>query len=123
MRISDWSSDVCSSDLLVQGGLGLPDRDYYLSDDAGLVGKRNAYRDYLVQLLTLAGEPNAEARAAAILTLESDIAEAHWTQVDSRDAQKTYNKWTRDQFAKSAPGFAWDGYLEDRKSTRLNSSN
>src|SRR3546814_12122720 len=87
MRISDWSSDVCSSDLLVQGGLGLPDRDYYLSDDAGLVGKRNAYRDYLVPLLTLAGEPNAEARAAAILTLESDIAEAHWTQVDSRDAQ------------------------------------
>ncbi len=95
-----------------QGGLGLPDRDYYLSDDPGLAEKRKAYRAYLVQLLGLAGEENAEARADAIMALETDIAEAHWTQVDSRDAQKTYNKLTPAQLAEAAPEFAWGGYLK-----------
>lgn len=94
-----------------QGGLGLPDRDYYLSDDAGLVQKRNAYRDYLAQLFTLAGESNAAARAAAVLAFETDIAEAHWNRVDSRDATKTYNKLTLAQLEGSAPGFAWDPYF------------
>ena len=95
-----------------QGGLGLPDRDYYLSDDPGLVAKRAAYRAYLVQLMKLAGEPDAEARADAVMALETDIAEAHWTRVDSRDADKTYNKWTRAQFAADAPGFDWNAYLD-----------
>ena len=56
---------------LSQSGLGLPDRDYYLSDDAGLVQKRAAYQAYLAQLLTLAGEQDAAARAAAVLRLRA----------------------------------------------------
>jgi putative endopeptidase len=96
---------------LTQGGLGLPDRDYYLSKDPGLVAKRTAYRSYLAQLLKLAGEANAEARAAAVLALETNIAKAHWTPVQSRDATKTYNKWPRTGFARSAPGFDWNAYL------------
>ncbi len=97
---------------LSQGGLGMPDRDYYLSRDQALVSKRTAYRDYLVRLLKLAGEPRAERRADAVLALETGIARAHWTQVESRDADKTYNKWTRSRFAPSSPRFAWNAYLE-----------
>ena len=94
-----------------QGGLGLPDRDYYLSTDAGLVAKRDAYRAYLVQLMKLAGEPDAEARAGAVMDLETQIAKAHWSRVDSRDAEKTYNKWNRSQFDAEAPKFPWKAYL------------
>jgi putative endopeptidase len=96
---------------LSQGGLGLPNRDYYLSKDPGLVSKRTAYQAYLAQLLKLAGEPNAEARAAAVLAFETGIAKAHWTPVETRDATKTYNKWLRTGFARSAPGFDWNAYL------------
>jgi putative endopeptidase len=96
---------------LTQGGLGLPDRDYYLSKDPGLAAKRTAYQNYLVQLLKLAGEPNAEARAGAVMAFETSIARAHWTPVESRDATKTYNKWQRGAFARSAPGLDWNAYL------------
>jgi putative endopeptidase len=96
-----------------QGGLGLPDRDYYLSSDAGLVAKRTAYRAYLVQLLKLAGEENADARAAAVLGLETQIAKAHWDRVDSRDASKTYNKLTRAQLAATSTAFPWTQYLTE----------
>ncbi len=98
---------------LSQGGIGLPDRDYYLSTDPALVAKRDAYRAYLVQLFKLAGEANADARTAAVLALETQIARAHWTPVQSRDADKTYNKLTPAQLAASAPGFPWPKYLDE----------
>ncbi len=88
-----------------QSGLGLPDRDYYLKDDAKIVEIRAKYLQHLTNMLTLAGEPNAAARAQAILGFETDIAKVHWTRVDSRDATKTYNKMTLAQLARSAPGF------------------
>ncbi|HEX8555734.1 MAG TPA: M13 family metallopeptidase, partial [Sphingomonas sp.] len=96
---------------LGQSGLGLPDRDYYLKDDAKLATIRTAYQAYLARMLTLAGEPNAEARAAAVFNMEKAIATAHWTRVDSRDADKTYNKWTAADFAAKAPGFPWADYM------------
>jgi putative endopeptidase len=98
---------------LTQGGLGLPNRDYYLSTDPALMAKRNAYRAYLVQLFKLAGGPNADRRAAAVLALETQIAKAHWTPVESRDAEKTYNKLTPAQLTASAPAFAWTRYLDE----------
>jgi len=94
-----------------QSGLGLPDRDYYLKDDAALAKIRPQYVAFVAKLLTLAGEPNADARAAAIMAFETKIAQAHWTRIDSRDADKTYNKWTRADFDAKAPGFAWKPYL------------
>ncbi|UUR09007.1 M13 family metallopeptidase [Sphingomonas glaciei] len=90
---------------LGQSGLGLPDRDYYLKDDAKLTDIRAKYLQHLTNMLTLAGEPNAAARATAILAFETDLARVHWTRVDSRDATKTYNKMTVAALAKSAPGF------------------
>jgi putative endopeptidase len=96
---------------LSQGGLGLPDRDYYLKDDAKLATIRTAYQAYLAKMLTLAGESNAEARAAAVFAFEKSLATAHWTRIESRDADKTYNKWTAADFAAKAPGFPWTPYM------------
>jgi putative endopeptidase len=96
---------------LSQGGLGMPDRDYYLSKDAKLVETKAAYEKHLANVLTLAGEPNAAARAKAIVAFETRIAQAHWTRIDSRDANKTYNKMTVAQLARTAPGFDFRGYF------------
>ncbi|MBM3929530.1 MAG: M13 family peptidase, partial [Sphingomonadales bacterium] len=90
-----------------QAGLSLPDRDFYLKDDAKLAAIRTAYQAYLTQLLTLAGEPNGQARAAAVFAFEKALANAHWTRVENRDADKTYNKWTFADFETKAPGYPW----------------
>ncbi|SEJ20595.1 endothelin-converting enzyme Metallo peptidase. MEROPS family M13 [Sphingomonas sp. OV641] len=95
-----------------QAGLGLPDRDYYLKDDAKLAATRTAYQAYLAKMLTLAGEPNADARAAAVMQLEKTIAEAHWTRVDSRDADKIYNKMTFAELVARAPGYDWTSFFQ-----------
>ena len=94
-----------------QAGLGLPDRDYYLSDDAKLVAARTAYQAHLAKMMTLAGEPNADARAKAVVDFETEIARVHWTQVESRDATKTYNKMGVAALASTAPGFDFATYF------------
>ena len=96
---------------LQQSGLGLPDRDYYLSKDAKLAEAKAAYQTHIAKMLTFAGEPNAEARAKAIVDYETQIATISWTRTDSRDADKTYNKLTVAALAKSAPGFDFAGYF------------
>lgn len=96
---------------LNQRGLGMPDRDYYLSKDPKLAETKAAYLKHLTNVLTLAGEPNPAARAAAIVAFETKIAEVHWTRVESRDSNKTYNKMTVAALQKSAPGFDFKGYF------------
>ena len=98
---------------LGQGGLGLPDRDYYLSEDASLTQKRTAYQAYLTQLLTMAGESNAEARAAAVVQFERGLAGVQWTRIQNRDEQATYNRWAMADFARNAPGFDWAAYFRE----------
>lgn len=94
-----------------QSGLGMPDRDYYLKNDPKLSETKAKYLQHLTNVLTLAGEPNAVARAKAIVDFETQIAQAHWTRVDSRDATKTYNKYTLAQLARTAPGFDFAGLI------------
>ncbi|WP_420822423.1 M13 family metallopeptidase [Sphingosinithalassobacter portus] len=94
-----------------QSGLGMPDRDYYLSDDEKLVETRHQYLAMLTSMLTLAGEANAEARAQAILDFETQIAKAHWTRIESRDADKTYNKMSVAELTAAAPGFDFATYF------------
>ena len=96
---------------VAQSGLGLPDRDYYLKTDAKLAEAKAAYVTYLTRLLTLAGEPNAAARAQAIVDFEGKVAAIQWTRIESRDSDKTYNPWARADFDKKAPGFDWNAYL------------
>ena len=100
---------------LGQGGLGMPDRDYYLSSDARLVQTKASYQAHLARLLTLAGEPNPEPRAAALVAFETELARVHWTRIDSRDADKTYNKLTLAQLRQSAPGFDFATFLAAEK--------
>ncbi|MDQ2671110.1 MAG: M13 family metallopeptidase [Gemmatimonadota bacterium] len=95
-----------------QSGLGLPDRDYYLKDDPKLVEARTAYTGYLARLLELAGEADAKARAAAVAEFERGLAEVHWTRVESRNADRTYNKMSWDSLTAMAPGFDWTAWAE-----------
>jgi putative endopeptidase len=96
---------------LRQGGLALPDRDYYLSADPKLAQAKAAYEAHVARMLTLAGEPDAAARAKAVVALETAIARISWTRVESRDANKTYNKMTLAALAKTAPGFDFAAYF------------
>jgi putative endopeptidase len=92
-----------------QDGLGLPDRDYYL--DARFKPQLDAYRAHIAKMFTLAGEPDAEARAKAIVDFETEIAKVSWNRVDSRDADKTYNRMTVAELQKRAPGYDFAAYL------------
>ena len=96
---------------LVQAGLGMPDRDYYLSKDSKIVETRAAYLAHLEKMFTLAGEPNAAARARALLDYETKLALVHWTRVESRDATKTYNMMTTAKLVADAPGFDFGAYF------------
>ncbi|MGZ8363946.1 MAG: peptidase M13, partial [Caulobacteraceae bacterium] len=94
---------------LGQGGLGLPERDYYLKPE--FAAERAAYQAYVATLLRLEGWPDPETRAADILALETRIAEASWPIAERRDADKTYNAMSVDELSALAPGFAWREYL------------
>jgi len=97
--------------VLSQGGLGMPDREYYLKDDAALAADRDAYKKYLTQMLTLAGAPDAEKRAAAIYDVEAKIAQVHWSRAENRDEDKTYNPMKVSELKQLAPDFAWDAFF------------
>ncbi len=92
---------------ILQGGLGMPDRDYYLSSDPPMAKIRAAYTPYVAKMLTLAGMPNADARAQKIVALEHLIAQAHESLQDSQDSTKADNPCTRADFDKKAPGIDW----------------
>jgi putative endopeptidase len=94
---------------LSQDGLGLPDRDYYLEEK--FRPQKTAYQAYAAQLLGLLHWQDPQRRAQEIVELETQIAGASWTKVQSRDVEATYNKLTIAQLEKLAPGFAWKGYL------------
>ncbi|OAQ39916.1 peptidase M13 [Pedobacter psychrophilus] len=97
---------------LGQGGTTLPDRDYYLKDDARSVKIREAYHDFIVSLFTLTGTTPAqsEKNAKTIFDIEKKFAEAQMSRVEMRDPYKTYNKFSVSDFSKTTPGLNW-GYL------------
>lgn len=94
-----------------QSGLGLPDREYYLSERGRFAELRPAYRRHVQRMLALAGLDKAEDRAEAIVELERGLAEAHWTRVASRDRQATYNPIAVADLSEEAPGFDWQAYF------------
>ncbi|HEX7873605.1 MAG TPA: M13-type metalloendopeptidase [Sphingobium sp.] len=96
---------------MVQSGIGMPDRDYYLLDTDKMKATRAAYAAHLTKLFDLAGEPDGAKRAAAILAFETAVAKVHWTREDSRDADKVYNKMTVAQLKARAPGFDFSAWL------------
>jgi putative endopeptidase len=98
---------------MFQSGIGMPDRDYYLVQDERMKGIRAKYLEHLTNVLSLAGEANSAARAKALLDFETEVAKVHWTQVDSRDATKTYNLMPLAKVQADAKGFDWATFLRD----------
>ena len=97
---------------VLQGGLGMPDRDYYLSKDPKQLETKAKYLEHLTNVLTMAGEPNAAARAKAIVAFETKIAQVHWTKAESRNVDKTYNKMTLADLRRIAPGFDFPAFIK-----------
>lgn len=98
---------------LVQDGLGLPDRDYYLENDAKAQGIRAKYQQHVARILELAGAtPDAAHREAGhILALETQLAKASMSRTEQRDPNATYHKMSVDELMKLAPGFDWRIYF------------
>ena len=96
-----------------QGGLGMPDRDYYLkADDAKLAATKAKYAQHVEKMLALAGDKNAAANAKAIVDFETELAKIQWTKVELRDPVKAYNKVNLADMDKVAPGYDWKSWLD-----------
>ncbi|MBB3872835.1 M13 family metallopeptidase [Brevundimonas mediterranea] len=93
-----------------QSGIGLPNRDYYL--DARYADKKEKYQAYVADMLGMIGWANPVETAAQIVALETKIAEAHWTPVENRNRDKTYNEVTIAKLTQDAPGFDWQAYYD-----------
>jgi predicted metalloendopeptidase len=98
----------------VQGGLGLPDRDYYIKTDEDSEKKRAAYIEHVTKMLTLLGEPANEAAddAKKIMAFETSLAKGSRTRVELRDPQKNYNKMTQADLQKLTPDWNWADYFK-----------
>jgi putative endopeptidase len=97
--------------ILQQSGLGMPDRDYYLKDDAKLKEARTAYRTHIEKMLSMAGQAKAAHSAAAILDLETSLAKIQWTRVEDRDPIKTYNKTALSELPALMQGYDWQRFI------------
>ncbi|HMA39364.1 MAG TPA: M13 family metallopeptidase [Gemmatimonadales bacterium] len=97
---------------LLQGGLGLPDRDCYVSAEPGMQALRVRYQAYVGRLLTLAGFDHADQRAAAVAALESLLARSQATHAASANDHNADHRWTHAEFAREAPGMDWSTFLD-----------
>ncbi|MDX5436256.1 MAG: M13 family metallopeptidase [Pontibacter sp.] len=102
---------------LSQGGTTLPDRDYYLKDDARSQKIQVAYKNYITTLFTLTGAPKAtaEKNAETIFNLEKKLAAAQMARVEMRDPHKTYNKFAVAEFSKTTPNMDWKALMAKMK--------
>ncbi len=99
------------SAFLVQGGVEMPDRSYYLDSSSAITEVREQYRPHVTAMLKLAGVPNPDAKAEAIVQLETRMARVHLSREASSDVQKGNNHWSTADFAAKAPGLDWDAYF------------
>jgi len=98
-----------------QGGLGLPDRDYYTKTDDDSKNLRDQYERHIAKMLALAGDNDsfAASEAKAILDLETKLANASMTRVDRRDPEKTYHKMGRPELRALTPNWSWEDYFQE----------
>ncbi len=101
--------------MMGQSGLGLPDRDYYLKNDAKFKKVRSQYLSYIEKTLKLSGDTQAAQHAQAILKLETQIAKIQWSNVQNRDVTKLYNIYKVEDLAKLSPKIDWKTYLEKQE--------
>ena len=107
------------------GGLGLPDRDYYTKTDAPSVKIRQQYSDYAQKLLTLAGEPAAQAKADAddVLRIETALAVGQLTRVQRRDPHNVYHPMAVAELQGITPSVQWGGFLRGQGAAKLDKLN
>jgi putative endopeptidase len=108
----DLTNPGSYSPFLLQGGLGMPNREYYLDPSPRMAEYRAKYEAYVAKLLDLTHQPDAAARAARVVALEQQIAKSHGTREDSADVLKGNNHWTRADFDRRAPGMDWRAFFE-----------
>jgi putative endopeptidase len=96
---------------LMQGGIGMPDREYYLSDSSEMRDIRSKYQTHVATMLRMAGFSDADARATHIVELEHAIAEKHVPFADEQDIHTANNTWKQADFASHAPGLDWAEYF------------
>lgn len=96
---------------LMQGGLGMPDRAYYLSESPKMVAVRAKYEEHVAAVLKLAGFADSAERAKRILALETKLAQSHATAEETYDVLKANNPWPRPEFGAKAPGLDWEEFF------------
>jgi putative endopeptidase len=96
---------------LMQGGLGMPDRQYYLGESDRFKALREQYVVHIAATLRLAGFDDADARARRVMEVETAIARAHWTVDQTGDVAKANTVWTRGELTRRAPGIDWTAFL------------
>src|SRR6266850_662629 len=98
-----------------QGGLGLPDRDYYLKDDQRMRDLRTLYQEHVEKMLALAGASDADAKRGArtVMDIETALARVSMDKVERRDPNKVYHRLERAGLKKTAPHFLWDAYFDE----------
>src|SRR4029453_9517037 len=101
-----------------QGGTLMGDREYYLSQEPSVVDIRAAYVKFLEKIFTLVGRPHAADDARAVLALETQLAAAQWSRVDSRDLVKTYNRIELMDLPSQYPGFDWLAWAQQQQPNR-----
>jgi putative endopeptidase len=108
----DFNQPTRNVPYLLQGGIGLPDREYYLDSSPRMSEIRTKYKLHIATVLKLAGIADADAKAEKIYSLENKIAKAHWSRTDSQEVLKANNPWKREEFAAKAPGLDWKTFFE-----------
>src|SRR5436190_2584549 len=109
---ADFNNPKKNVPYILQGGLGLPDRDFYVGTDESNITLQGKYRTHIANVLKLANIADAEAKASRIYGLENKIAQVHATREDSSDVTKANNPWKTRDFAKNAPGIDWNAYFK-----------
>jgi predicted metalloendopeptidase len=107
----DLNEPTRYSPFLLQGGLGMPDRDYYLNPSEKMADIRSKYQAYIAAVLSLAHVADAPAKASAVFDLEHRIAAVHSSRADSEEVLKGNNHWARREFVQRAPGLDWEAFF------------
>ena len=108
---ADFDKPTTYSPFLLQGGLSLPNRDYYLADNPRMAGIRDGFKAHIAATLKLAGIAEPDAKAQRIFDLETKLAGVHYSLADSEDPSKGNNHWARADLDAKAPGIDWAQFL------------
>ncbi|HVY90513.1 MAG TPA: M13 family metallopeptidase [Hyphomonadaceae bacterium] len=109
---ADFDKPTVYSAFLLQGGLSLPNREYYTSDSPRMASIRDGFKTHIAAVLDLGGIKDSKAKAEKIFALEDKIARVHASLVDSEDPEKGNNHWPYADLAKKAPGMDWVEFLK-----------